>query len=688
MNFFREQDKARRNTALLIVLMIVAVTSLIAMTTLALSALFHFAQLGSSSVDIAHSVNAPFDENARHFFRSDVLLWASVLVAVVVLSASVYKLSALSGGGYKVAQSLGGKLIPPNSQDLSERKILNVVEEMAIASGNPVPPVYVLEEDSINAFAAGTTRRNAVIGITRGCLNLLSREELQGVIAHEFSHIHNGDMRLNLRLVAILHGILIIGLVGNVLLRSGTYSGLSRRRNNGSGAQLGAGLALIVLGYCGVFFGNLIKAAVSRQREFLADASAVQFTRNPSGIANALKKIGGLSHHALLDTPKAQEYSHFYFGQGVLSKLGGLTATHPPLESRIRRIDKSWGGEFIQTNNPSRSAQSHPPKPAEPDTNEPVFTFEAEQAGAQAYSALAPNTASQPQAAALASAATLATAATMATATTMATAELTIAHIGNPEQTDLDAAIDTLGKIDSRLLEAARDPLGARALVYGLLLDADAKPIKAVQKSLIKSHAHRATFKEFCTLEPRLEKIPDAHKLPLLECAMPALKQQSKDQYKRFKSLMIDLIKADKKVSLIEWCVFRTITSAYENNREDGNKKLNSLQSQVNAVLAAIVYSGDNANPKNAFNAAQDTLGELKIQYMDPSQVTFQALDSALLQLCLLRPLEKPTLLKALAACIYADGKVTSKEQLMFRAIADTINCPVPLTELEASASA
>src|SRR5262249_2273093 len=191
------------------------------------------------------------------------------------------------------------------------RKLLNVVEEMSIASGVPMPEVYLMpDEKGINAFAAGTAPDNAVIGVTEGCVRHLKRDELQGVIGHEFSHILNGDMRLNMRLIGVVFGLLCIMLVGRVMLdafiRGGSPRSSSARNANPPPIFLLA-IGLIVIGWPGAFFGRLIQAAVSRQREFLADASAVQFTRNPLGLAGALKKIGGLAYGSRLDSAHAAE---------------------------------------------------------------------------------------------------------------------------------------------------------------------------------------------------------------------------------------------------------------------------------------------------------------------------------------------------------------------------------------------
>src|SRR3990167_8556858 len=285
MNFFESQDRAHKNTVLLVVLFVLAVIALIIMTNLLLMVVFGY--INSEQVRDGGTLIRQMD------WQTFVAVGAGV--GVVVFAGSLYKIIALSAGGRVVAESLDGQLIPRNTQDLNQRKLLNVVEEMAIASGTPAPPVYLLaNERGINAFAAGLSPRDAVIGVTQGAIERLSREQLQGVIAHEFSHIFNGDMRLNIRLMGALNGILILGIVGYYLMYSASFSGRRRGNDNSGAAIMALAVGLMVIGFAGTFFGGLIKAAVSRQREYLADASAVQFTRNPMGIAGALKKIGGL----------------------------------------------------------------------------------------------------------------------------------------------------------------------------------------------------------------------------------------------------------------------------------------------------------------------------------------------------------------------------------------------------------
>ncbi|MEI7461339.1 MAG: M48 family metallopeptidase, partial [Pirellula sp.] len=343
MDFFDHQERARRNTVLLTIYFVIAIILIIACVYFAVLGILAFSTAGTEQP-------IPFDG-----WHPELLGSVVVVVGIIIATGSLFKIWALGGHGETVAIALGGVKVPANTTALEERILLNVVEEMALASGTPVPPVYILENESgINAFAAGTSPQNAVIGITRGAITTLRRDELQGVIAHEFSHILNGDMKLNLRLMGLLNGILLIALIGYFFIRSlnmVSMRGSSRNDDNKGAAGMVAALlllgsALIAIGYIGVFFANMIKSAVSRQREFLADASAVQFTRNPNGISDALKRIGGWKQHARLTSARASESSHMFFGEGVASFF---FATHPPLPVRIKRIEPNFQGIFPTT---------------------------------------------------------------------------------------------------------------------------------------------------------------------------------------------------------------------------------------------------------------------------------------------------------------------------------------------------
>ena len=333
MDFFERQDQARRNTKLLVVYFVIGVAMLI---------LAVYAAWWGSLPASPRSQHHGYSEQAQLvLWNPQLFLVAAVGTLAVIGLGSGFKTLELAQGGSTVATMLGGRLVNPATTDPDERKLRNVVEEMAIAAGIPVPQVYVLpEERGINAFAAGHSTSDAVVAVTAGAMKLLTRDELQGVIGHEFSHILNGDMRLNLRLMGIIFGILCLAVIGRVLLY--TRSRSSKDKNP---LPL-LGLVLMVIGWVGVLFGRLIQAAVSRQREFLADASSVQFTRNPAGLAGALKKIGGLSYGSKLEAAHAEEASHMFFGNGMGESFFHLMDTHPPLAERIRAIDPSFDGEL------------------------------------------------------------------------------------------------------------------------------------------------------------------------------------------------------------------------------------------------------------------------------------------------------------------------------------------------------
>ena len=347
-DFFARQDHARRQTLRLIVLFALSVAAIIIAIYLVVAVGFSAAESTTHHVGLPASMEHYAAVPHRGLWQPDLFLGIAAGTLLVVTLGSLYKIAELSAGGETVALMMGGRAVDPQTTDLAERRLLNIVEEMALASGVPVPPVYVMDnEPSINAFAAGHQPGDAVVTVSAGACAYLSREELQGVMGHEFSHILNGDMRLNLRLIGVVNGILVLAILGYYLLAIRRPAPRRSDRENNSGAAIFfLGLALVILGYLGVFFGNLIKAAISRQREFLADASAVQFTRYPGGIAGALKKIGGLEEGSHIRDAHAAEISHMFFGDAFAGSFFRLFATHPPLDERIRALEPDFDGNF------------------------------------------------------------------------------------------------------------------------------------------------------------------------------------------------------------------------------------------------------------------------------------------------------------------------------------------------------
>lgn len=640
MNFFEQQERAKRNSGRLVLLLIIAVISLIAVTTLALGILLGV--LNSSEQDMT-TFGVTVDWS--------LLGYVALTIISLVVFGSLYKNMQLSSGGKAVAERLGGRLINLSPQDFQERQILNVVEEMSIASGTPVPPIYLIEDDSINAFAAGLTPQNAVIGITRGAINLLSREELQGVIAHEFSHIFHGDMRLNTRLVALLHGILLLGLVGKLLLHSTRMRmGGGRDRNNVALVLFIGGFLLIIFGYVGTFFGHLIRSAVSRQREFLADAAAVQFTRNPDGIGGALKKIGGYSRGSLLSASHAEEFSHMYFGDGTnKSAIWSQMATHPPLEERIRRIDPRWKGEY--------------PKQVSPDTF-PSHETEASQSNLASPGEAQPQGRSDGK----------------STGYSSGSVDQAINTIGAPQEAHLQSAREMMLLLPAPLKEATHSRNGAQALIYGLLLNQKQEQ-QNHQLELLRPRLDAEVGQTLDELYRSFSSLDEQLRLPLLDLAIPALKQLDPSERDKLKTNLLLLIEADDQTNLTEWMFLRILErNLHDTPPAKGKYKLEELQEETATLLCALAYAGhdDEAIAQQAFTHSITLLPFDPIPWPGIKALALNNLDTTLNQLDQLWPLQKPILLKAMAKCIEYDGQITVAEAELMRAVADTLSCPIP----------
>ncbi|MBI3054993.1 MAG: M48 family metallopeptidase [Betaproteobacteria bacterium] len=642
MNFFESQDRAHKNTALLVVLFVLAVIALIIMTNLLLMVVFGY--INSEQVRDGGTLIRQMD------WQTFVAVGAGV--GVVVFAGSLYKIIALSAGGRVVAESLDGQLIPRNTQDLNQRKLLNVVEEMAIASGTPAPPVYLLaNEPGINAFAAGFSPRDAVIGVTRGAIDHLSREQLQGVIAHEFSHIFNGDMRLNIRLMGALNGILILGILGYYLLYSSSFS--SRRRSNDKGAVaiLALAIGLMAIGFAGTFFGGLIKASVSRQREYLADASAVQFTRNPDGIAGALKRIGGLESGSKVENPGASEVSHAFFAQGISGLMQWLSATHPPLAKRILRIDSHWDGKF--------------------DFSDQADSAQAEKQAGESETVTRHAVANK--------------VAAVAAGAAMAEVMTAIDQIGNPKPEAVNDARSLLSELSVVIKEAAREPYGARAVIYSLALD-KGQEVRARQLKQLQDHADPHVYALTLTLMPQMDELDIKYRLPVIDIAIPALKQLSLSQYQLFKENLIALIEMDSRVDLLEWSLQKILF-----NHLDGQffklapmkarySDPGQLKQEIELVLSVMAHAGaqDQDGMEEAFGAAAEALGSSGLALLAKNQIRVADLDLALAKLEKLKPLAKSRFLKACVASIGRDQKVSAIEVELLRAFAGALDCPMP----------
>ncbi|HHF2858278.1 TPA: M48 family metallopeptidase [Vibrio diabolicus] len=609
MDFFDHQDTARQRTGLLVFLFSLAVVTITGLVSVL-------------SIGIYYGVTGEhFDQETALTYV--LLCFAGVLLVVAI--SSMVRLSALtSNGGRGVAESIGGKLISSNTLDAKHRQLLNVVEEMAIASGIPVPPVYVMQEErGINAFAAGMSIDDAVIGVTQGALDSFTRDELQGVIAHEFSHILNGDMRLNTRLIGVLFGITCIAHFGHLVLDNTHHT--SRVSRSSSDSDKGFAVIMLiaiiclVLGWIGTLFGSMIKAAISRQREFLADASAVQFTRNDQGIAGALKKIGSHMAGSSLNTKASDEMSHMMFGQSKLSGFSGLFATHPPLEERIRRIEPGWDGSFSQS--------SHRPTTSFENDNVSGFTS---------------GTSTQPE--------------------KPTTAELS--EVGQ----------QLLNQLPSELVDIAREPYSARFIAFALIFDGS-----ELQREMIKSHIPNVSQAQ---LLPWLDyDLPLHLRFPLLELSIPALKSLSEGQKNRLCQVLRELSQTDDHYSLAEWCVINLLEKQLLESY-GCTKQIQSLKQLKESVFwllreLAWVSHSQPEDAQRAFSSALTCLGFNDAE-LQPANKNWGLNRAALELLLQLKPKSRRLFVKACRLAIESDGKVTVAEGELYRVIACFLEVPEP----------
>ena len=672
MDFFDRQDSARKHTGQLLIYFGLALV----LTILLFYIIPVFGWYGYMSY------KAPPDQTlALDWWHPELFAGVCGLTLLVVLGGAGFKITQLKrGGGSGVAEMLGGKPILPNTDDYFEKRLRNVVEEMAIASGVPVPPIYVMErEEGINAFAAGFSPADSVVAVTYGTMTGLTRDELQGVVAHEFSHILNNDMQINISLMGFLHGLLIIGLTGQMILRLVGYGSMGhhhRRRSSsdrGGGqitlAIIAAGLLLLVIGFTGFFFCKLIKASISRSRERLADASAVQFTRNPAGLASALKKIGGYSAGSRITSPLAEQASHMFFGKG---NKGSFFSTHPPLAARVQWLEPTFNGDFpVVTAEDMRSqlvkfegAPLKTEKEKKPDIVD-LFTDPAK----LAVTATVLDSVATPQA-------------------RPNNPETLINSIGTPMEHHADAAKQLIESIPERAKQYARDPYGSRMLIYFLLLDAD-EAVRNKQMEIIKQQAEPEVFQILEDALLGLGKIRAEMRLPIIDLSIPALRFLSTGQYDAFKKIVKQLIDADEQVDIFEYALQRVLIHHLDPvfNGKAKPKPANyyairGLENETSIVLTVLARKGHDSAEQaaEAFQTAADSIADKKahFQLLDAADCTWQNLDAALDKLNEGSFKVKKWVLGATLACLMHDREITVEETELFRAIADTLGCPVP----------
>lgn len=643
MNFFQHQEAARSASRRLVVLFSLGVLAVVvAINFVVLFVLATAEQHGVVLTDpeLRHTGFWP-NFGAWAAARPGTILVTTLIVVGVIGLASLYKTVVLSGGGGVVARSLGGVRISPDTTDPQQRRLLNVVEEMAIASGVPMPEVYLLEQESgINAFAAGHNPANAAIGVTRGTLTTLNRTELQGVIAHEFSHILNGDMRLNLRLMGLLFGLLVIAMIGRTVLRLG--SGSRNSRDKGLGPVMVVAFGVLVIGYVGLFFGRLIQAAISRSREELADASAVQFTRDPTGLRGALVKIGALSNGSRIGNPEVEEVAHMLFAPG----MSRLFATHPALEERIKAIDPRFDPkEFARVRAQMLAAAEEAKAETAP-----------KQSAAERLESIINIPGAAPAVAGL---------------------------VGNPGTIHMQVARQIRKSLPEAIVVAGRHPNSARALLLALALDANGEA-RERQKQFIAGQIGAAVASAVSQLESAIDALEPEQRMPALFGAFPALRQLTREERLQLTACLNGMLQREGRMSLQSY-VLRKL--AQVQLRDDLNPAartrqlpLSAVQNDIGVLFSVLAQHGheDEMSARRAYEVGvHHLLPRTRPQFVASGNWA-QPLDLALSRLDQLAPIAKEQLVEAMVKTVTHDQRLTLGESELLRAVCATLHCPLP----------
>ncbi|HUL58572.1 MAG TPA: M48 family metallopeptidase [Anaeromyxobacteraceae bacterium] len=626
LDFFAAQAAARRRTAVLVVACTLAVAATIAVVHAAL-------WVALPGVPIA----------AGHGFWWPPLLGASAagVLAVVAIGTAV-ELSGLREGGAALAERLGGVPVDPRA-DTAQQRLANVVEELSIAAGIPPPRTFVMpREAAVNAFAAGFSPDRAAVAVTRGALDALTREELQGVVAHELSHVVNGDARLSLQLVGVVGGLTILAQVGRVLLRPwGDVDGRTGRSRN---PLVGVGLALLVAGAIGAFFARLVRFAVSREREYLADAASAQFTRNPGALASALVKVA--QEGSAVGDPRAVEAAHLFFARAENGLLASLFSTHPPLEERIRRLAPHGVAAALAAAPPARPAPS----------------------------AAAPGT---PAAAAT------------------GLAQAAIAAIGRPGPGHVAAAAALLSALPPGLADAARSPRGAGAVVRALLLERGAE---ARDAQLLRAPLAPDVLADVRRVAPAVDAVPRPSRLSVLDLSLPALDTLAPAEARALTGDLAALAAAADRPTGFRWALQRVVRRRLA--AQLGEKRaplvrartVEDVQVECLEVLSLLAWAGaanDAPAAQRALDAGVRALGAGAWRVLPPDRIGPARVDAALGALDAAAPPLKARVLGAAAACVLADGRVAANEAEILRAVSAAMGCPMPpLLAAEASPGA
>ena len=671
MDFFERQDMARANSRKSVLLFLLALPCVIAAVYLLSVSVYAltwaFLAFWRSVFLEMHSAPAEATVVFVGFWHPKLLLGVGAATLLVVVSGSLYKSRQLAAGGRVVAVLLGGERLSPETKKIEEVRLLHVVEEMSVASGTAMLDIYILRgESGLNAFVAGNTASDAILCATDGCLRNLTRDELQGVVAHEYSHILNGDMRLNMRLMGLVHGLFTITLLSYWVMGR-TYRESERDIGGAAEARTGVtvfvdlavlaiGFLLAFIGWNGAFFGRIIKGAASRQREFLADAAAVQFTRYPEGLANALNKVMKSPEGSIIHSPRAEEASHIFFCNGIDDDRTRLTSTHPPLDERIKRIQTMMGESFVPEPKPidGRAAGEEPEEklggfvsrflsagsgPSESATTLPIEPGEA------------------------------------------------VANVGVPAARHLAYAAKLMAALPEPVRRAAREPRAATALIYVLLLS-PVESVREAQLRLLKSRLSSEAALKINALSSALRDLNELIKIPLVELALPSLRQMSLPEYAAFRENTASLIATDQQVDLFEFALQKMLRRNLETKfkpvpeAETRHSTLAELGVAGSTVLSALAHAGQDTikAAQAAFQRGVKHLEQIEapFNFVALADCTLKSVDEGLDALAQSTTSLKKHFLRACSETVAADGRIRPREAELLRAISDSLYCPMP----------
>ncbi|BBP46586.1 Zn-dependent protease [Thiosulfatimonas sediminis] len=654
MDFFRAQEQAQRKTRWLLfwyVLILFSVSFIASLVLMLLMPIFSHGYL---------VLNSELLFTQLYTWQNwPIFAGVSAFVFAGAALNSWFKARELATGGVAIAEQLGAQRIPLNTRNPLQKRALNLVQEMAIAANMPVPQLYLLtQETAINAFAAGLYPSDAVITLTRGALERLDRNQLQGVIAHEFSHILNGDMRLNFRLIVLLHGIGFIRSIGRFMSPSRRQQARHSRAKKGQGIAAIVGLLLRLVGWLGELFSRMLQAKISREREYLADASAVQFTRNPQSIGGALKVLAHAQGRSYLTQDNLHEIAHLFFAP-ALSRMFSWYATHPPLDARIRRIEPNWDGVGLE-GLPLEKVNTHLQQD-ELQSNSQLAGIQMERL--QNLALLLP------------------------------LLQHGLAPLSANQETQAQALLDSL-----------QSPLDAMAMVLAVLLNKQIAPEDAAQNGsvLLKrllvafSASEKQLFDQTQGLAAALtqqldclQNFPQLNRLLLVELAMPSLKQLSAKQYQNLQTFLNAVAQFDGRSSLFESALIGLLKLYLRTDpasrREGRVQRFSAFKPEIQLLFSYLSQKiAQSALPERDYQQALASLQLHDLPLIPSVQLSEREVELSLSKLKKLAWQRKGELLQAMVELIERDGNLAATEEELILVMALTLEAPLPRFTLNA----